>query len=59
MVVREWLETLIIRKDHVLCTGCMGMEPIFVGEGTTAISFVTALELMAARHRGCKRKSPK
>lgn len=48
------LETLLVRKHHVLCTRCGKHEPVHPGDGMPAVTFIMALKLMAARHLGCR-----
>jgi hypothetical protein len=55
MTLLTWsaLEKFIIRKDHVMCTQCCRTEPVHVGDGTPASTFIMALEMMAERHLDC------
>jgi len=50
------LQYLTVHKEHLLCTKCYEIEPIHPGDGTPAISFITALELAAIRHADCGHK---
>jgi len=52
--MRNQLERILVRKEHALCTQCFTIEPIHPGDGTPATAFISALELMAYRHRECK-----
>jgi hypothetical protein len=47
------LTYLTVRKEHLMCMKCYEIEPIHPGDGTPAISFITALELAAIRHADC------
>jgi len=53
------MQHLVVRKEHTLCTRCGGIEPVYPGDGTPAITFVVALELMADRHWCCSFESRK
>lgn len=57
MSSREALDHIILRKDHAVCTRCATIEPIHLGDGTPAPSFISAVLLMGARHRDCKHRS--
>jgi hypothetical protein len=47
---------LIVRKDHVLCTRCMTIEPVHPGDGTPMSTMIEGYKLMAMRHQTCERK---
>jgi hypothetical protein len=47
------LDSLLCRKDHVLCVRCCKIEPIHLGDGMPARTYIAALEMMAIRHRTC------
>ena len=48
------LELLLVRKEDVLCTRCLKIEPINAGHGTPAPAFIMALYVMAERHEKCR-----